>query len=141
MAVSDAIVDEFTGILRDKFQWSAERLNALRAEIATFTKHVTPTEKLDAVPRDRDDNSILECAVAARSEVIVSGDLDLLSLGNFRGIEIMTVSAFLQREHVLRKSVHTIRRGEPETAARIVSFQAGQRFCTLYGVPTLPALQ
>ena len=97
LAASDAILDEFTGILRDKFQWSPERLNALRAEIATFTKHVTPNETLDAVPRDVDDNRILECAVAAESEVIVTGDLDLLSLETFQGIQIVSVNDFLAR--------------------------------------------
>jgi predicted nucleic acid-binding protein len=39
---------------------------------------------------------ILECAVGAGSDVVVSGDAHLLvSLGEFRGIKIMNVSAFL----------------------------------------------
>ena len=37
LAVSDTILDEFTGVLRDTFEWSPERLSALRGEIATFT--------------------------------------------------------------------------------------------------------
>jgi predicted nucleic acid-binding protein len=57
---------------------------------------VTPGEFLDAVPADPTDNRILECAVAAGSEVIVSGDKHLLGLGNFRGIEIVSVGEFLQ---------------------------------------------
>ena len=31
------------------------------------------------------------------SQVIVTGDKHLLALGNFRGIEVMTVSEFLRR--------------------------------------------
>jgi uncharacterized protein len=84
-------------ILRDKFEWSAERVNNVRAEIATFTKHVAPTETLDVVKDDTSDNRIVECAVAAESDVIVSGDKHLIALGSFRGIKVMTVSDFLQR--------------------------------------------
>ena len=63
--------------------------------ILSFAKHGTPTETLDAVPRDNDDNRVLECAVAAGSEVIVTGDLDLLSIGSFRGITIRRPAEFL----------------------------------------------
>jgi len=44
---------------------------------------------------DPDDNRVLECAVAADSEVIVSGDTHLLQLGTFRGIPVMTIAAYL----------------------------------------------
>jgi putative PIN family toxin of toxin-antitoxin system len=97
-AVSDAILDEVGRILSDKFEWSAERVNNVRAEIAAFTKHAVPTETLDVVKDDASDNRIVECAVAAGSDVIVSGDKHLLALGSFRGIEVMTVSDFLQRK-------------------------------------------
>jgi predicted nucleic acid-binding protein len=60
-----------------------------------FAKHVVPSERVDAVKADPTDNPILECAVAAGSEVVVTGDKHLLSLGWFRGVQILTVSAFL----------------------------------------------
>jgi uncharacterized protein len=97
LAVSDAILDEVGRILRDKFEWTAERVNNVRAEIATFTKRAAPIETLDVVKGDASDNRIVECAVTAGSDVIVSGDKHLLALGSFRGIEVMTVSDFLQR--------------------------------------------
>jgi putative PIN family toxin of toxin-antitoxin system len=97
LSISDAVLDEFTRILHDKLEWSDERLNALRAEVATFTRRVSPIETLDAVPRDADDNRIIECAVAAGSDAIITGDDDLLSLGSFRGIEIIKVATFLAR--------------------------------------------
>jgi putative PIN family toxin of toxin-antitoxin system len=70
LAVSAAILDEFTRILRDKLQWSDERLKEMRAEVATFTKHIIPTESIDAVPGDPDDNRILECAVDPSSRSV-----------------------------------------------------------------------
>jgi hypothetical protein len=61
------------------------------------TKHVSPTDRLDVVKADPTDNKILECAVAAGSEVIVSGDRHLLGLGEFRSNPIMTVATCLVR--------------------------------------------
>ena len=37
---------------------------------------------LDAVPRDPDDNMVLECAIEGKAQYIVSGDKDLLVLKN-----------------------------------------------------------
>ena len=97
LAVSPDILTETLGVLRDKFrrsnEWLAEAENHLRA----ITRHVLPTERVDAVAADPDDNRILECAVAAHSEVIVSGDAELLELGTFRGIPLMTVAEYLTR--------------------------------------------
>lgn len=56
---------------------------------------VTPSEHMDVVHADPDDNRIIECAVAAVSDTVVSGDTDLLRLGSFRGIRIVKVSDFL----------------------------------------------
>jgi uncharacterized protein len=95
LAISDAILDEFSRILHDKLEWSDDRLNSMRAEVATFTKRVSSAETLDVVKADPDDNRILECAVAAGSDVIVTGDAHLLQLGAYRGIKIMKVADFL----------------------------------------------
>ena len=95
LAISDAILDEFSRILHDKLEWSDDRLNSMRAEVATFTKRVSSTETLDVLKADPDDNRILECAVAAGSDVIVTGDAHLLQLGAYRGIKIMKVGDFL----------------------------------------------
>ena len=97
LAISDAILDEFSRILHDKLEWSDDRLNSMRAEVATFTKRVSSTETLDVVKADPDDNRILECAVAAGSDVVVTGDAHLLQLGAYRGIKIMKVADFLSQ--------------------------------------------
>lgn len=46
--------------------------------------------------RDPDDDKILDCALSARAKYIVTGDKDLLSLGWFQSIEIVTPAAFLK---------------------------------------------
>ena len=52
--------------------------------------------RLDVVAEDPADNRILECAVAAGSQYIVTGDKDLLRLGSYDSIKILTVSGFLK---------------------------------------------
>ena len=52
---------------------------------------------LRPVCRDADDDHVLACAVAAHADLIVSGDGDLLDLGDYERIPIMTASAALER--------------------------------------------
>ncbi len=97
LAISDDILTETLRVLRDKFHRTTEWLQEAENHLREITRHVSPAERVDVVTADPDDNRILECAVAADSDVIVSGDADLLQLGAFRGIPVMTVSAFLAR--------------------------------------------
>ena len=48
------------------------------------------------VSRDADDHAVLACALAARADLVVSGDADLLVLDSFRGIGIVTVAQALK---------------------------------------------
>jgi uncharacterized protein len=97
VAVSDPIIQEVRRHLLGKFGWSEPRAAEAVESIAEFAKHVTPTETIDTVPTDPDDNRVLECAVSAGSQTIVTGDDDLLRLVAFRGIEIVRVADFLTR--------------------------------------------
>lgn len=47
--------------------------------------------------RDPDDIVIPETALAANAEVIITGDLDLLVLNEFNGIQILTPQVFLSQ--------------------------------------------
>ncbi len=64
--------------------------------MSRIARLVHPTQAIDAVPDDPDDNRILECAMTARSNYIVSGDKHLLRLGSYGGIEIIKVADFMQ---------------------------------------------
>jgi putative PIN family toxin of toxin-antitoxin system len=49
------------------------------------------------VSRDPDDDKFISCAVDGKCLYIVSGDSDLVSIGKYEGIEILTVADFLDR--------------------------------------------
>lgn len=58
---------------------------------------VFPTECARGATPDPDDEMVLECALAAEAEFIVSGDKrHLLALGEFRGTRIVSSAAFLK---------------------------------------------
>ncbi len=62
--------------------------------IATF---VSVSTSIHAC-RDPRDDKFLEVAVDGRADVIVTGDLDLLALNPFRGIAILSPTAYLEPE-------------------------------------------
>ena len=97
VSISDPIRAEVLRTLRNKFRWSEERLLEATAVIGAAATSVAPAVTLHVIERDPDDDRVLECAVAARAEFIVSGDFDLLSLGEYEGIQIIQVAELLDR--------------------------------------------
>ena len=95
LAISDALLEELGRILRAKFAWSDEALAETEAHLLGCAVLVQPTERLDVVRDDPDDNRVLECAVAAGSRYIVTGDAALLRLGSYANIRILKVAEFL----------------------------------------------
>ena len=96
LALSDVILDELADVLARKFDWPESDVIEARRQIGLFTRHVMPTETVTAVVSDPDDNSILECSLAAGSHYVVSGDRHLLQMGGFRGVRILKAADFLE---------------------------------------------
>lgn len=82
-------------MLCEKFKRSRELLVVAEEFIRVSAYFVAPTETPDVVPDDEDENRILECAMAADCHYVVTGDGDLLCMGSFRRIRILSVSEFL----------------------------------------------
>ena len=95
LAISEAIVEETLRVLSDKFRRTPEEVRETDQQLRIVGRVVTPIEPINAIDEDPSDDRILECAVAATAEVIVSGDKHLLNLGSFRGIPIERVADFL----------------------------------------------
>jgi putative PIN family toxin of toxin-antitoxin system len=95
LAISEAILNETLSVLKVKFQNTPEQLADREAYMRAITRIVAPSEIVAVIQADPTDDRILECAVAADADVIVSGDRHLLALGNFRGIGIQRPADFL----------------------------------------------
>ncbi len=55
---------------------------------------VLPSQSEQGVCRDPNDDAILACALEARADYLVTGDVDLLELKIFKGIRIVTPRDF-----------------------------------------------
>ena len=92
---SNAILEETIRVLRQKFEWDGYRLHFAKERLAGLANVVTPRQTLDVIAEDPPDNRILECAVEAGSQYILTWDKDLLRLHQYAGIRILRVSEFL----------------------------------------------
>jgi putative PIN family toxin of toxin-antitoxin system len=89
------ILQEFERVLIKKF--SATRNEARSAlQIVSEAMHsiVLPSQSEHGICRDPDDDAILACALEARADYLVTGDVDLLELKVFKGIRIVTPRDF-----------------------------------------------
>jgi len=93
--ISPAILDEVAGVLARKFGWSAPRIREAKRTINDFTVLVHPTQPVNLVHEDEADNRILECALAAEADTIITGDRHLLRLRRFLATRITTPREFL----------------------------------------------
>ena len=94
LLLSKPILDELLGVLARKFSRDREELSRLAlwlADLATWVNPTTHIRELD----DEPDNRILECAVTGQAAQIITGDKELLRLGTFRGIAVVTLRDYL----------------------------------------------
>ena len=92
---SRALLDELAEIVREKFDTRSQDLPLLQVYEAEATI-VRPKPLPKPICRDTDDDEVLATAVAARAEIILTGDDDLLALEEFQGIRILSPRKFVQ---------------------------------------------
>ena len=98
MVLSTEMLDEFQGVLEGrKFRYPGTIVRTIVNELLAVSELVRPTMKVQVIKADPSDNRILECALESRAACIVTGDRHLLELGQFQGIPILDVAAFLAR--------------------------------------------
>ena len=56
-----------------KFRWTAPRVREATRAIRGFVVLIKPEESVNVVREDEPDNRILECAIAAKADLIVTG--------------------------------------------------------------------
>ena len=95
IVTSPALLDELARTLRRKFGTDPAEVPFLKVyrERATL---VRPKALPRPVCRDRDDDKVLATAVAGKADVILTGDDDLLVLGEYNGISILSPRQFVE---------------------------------------------
>jgi putative PIN family toxin of toxin-antitoxin system len=79
-----------------KFNFTEEEKVRFKALISALAVFVTPRTRLDIVKEDPSDNRILECALVAKADFIISGDEHLLALGKLEGTRIVSAGQFMR---------------------------------------------
>jgi putative PIN family toxin of toxin-antitoxin system len=91
---SVAILTETAGVLQTKFDWAEDKVREAIQDISRTATVLRPRPTLHIL-RDDPDNRILECAVAAQAEFVVSGDRHLLALKHYGDTAIISLADFL----------------------------------------------
>ena len=91
------IIKELTRVLMSfKIPMGAEEIYRWEDIILQKSTIVIPTEKINIVKEDTDDNKFIEAAVEGKAKYIISQDNHLLKIREFRGIKILTPRQFLE---------------------------------------------
>jgi putative PIN family toxin of toxin-antitoxin system len=91
LSISPFILSELDRVLREKFRFGKKEARARVRAIRSIGRLVQPTERITVVTANDDDNRILECAIAAHAEFLVTGNHEhLLPLGSYGDTKIVT---------------------------------------------------
>ena len=97
LLVCPVILEEFRGALKKKLDATEEEIGkalALLRGVSVMAGESQPTVKPARIVRNPDDDLILFCAVAAEADLLVTGDKDLLAIGEHSKIKILNPRGF-----------------------------------------------
>ena len=96
LVTSEAVLDELEEVLRESFARPPLVARALREELASISDISRP-QPIPRVSRDPADDMVLAAALGGHADAIVTGDKDLLDLGAFEGMPILTTRQALAK--------------------------------------------
>ena len=83
------IIEEYKKVLKRDFDYSEEEINNFISIIMQFSNIIEPNTIINIIQNDPEDNRILECAISANADIILSYDNHLLKLKEFNEIRIL----------------------------------------------------
>ncbi len=95
--LSEHILGEVAKHYRGKFKATKRQADAAVAVLRANGEIVEPVTVPLGTVRDKDDLPVLGTAVAGSAAVLVTGDQELLVLGLFRGVAILSPRDFYER--------------------------------------------
>ena len=94
---SPEIVDEYQEIVDEMIDRKQGKLDrTILTPFLSKLELIEPTSEIE-VCRDPDDDKFISCAVDGKAIVIVSGDKDLLVIGKYEDVVIMTAYDFCKK--------------------------------------------
>ena len=98
LCLSKDVLDEYIDVLQ---RVGLKHENEIEELLSLFAKgfnilFTTKTPKIKAIQGDPDDDKFIECAVALKAQVIITGDKVLRTMGEYMGIKILAPQEFLK---------------------------------------------
>ena len=94
LITSNFILKEFSDKLITKFKFSHKEVKEALQLVISCMKVVEPIDLGKSICRDPDDDIIISTAVKGQCQCIVTGDKDLLVIGKYNNINIVSPSNF-----------------------------------------------
>jgi hypothetical protein len=95
--LSPDILREAEDVLRrPKFGLRPEQAIEIIALLKDTFEIVIPSLKIQAIQSDPEDNHVIETALAAQAEFVISGDKHLLKLTEWEGIPVVSPAQFIE---------------------------------------------
>jgi putative PIN family toxin of toxin-antitoxin system len=96
------LLSEFEAVLKrpkfaDRLCAAAVKPDTLVLGYASLANVIHSPPPIAAVCRDPSDDDVLACAKAAQANLVVSGDFDLIAVGQYCGIQIVNVANAIAR--------------------------------------------
>jgi hypothetical protein len=102
LCLSKDILDEYIDVLQ---RVGLKDENEIEELLSFFAKgfnilFTTNVPQIKAVKDDPDDDKFIECAVALKADIIITGDKALITIGKYMGIKILTPQEFLKTHKI-----------------------------------------
>lgn len=90
--------DEVMTVLEyPKFSLTEREIKVIiEEEVLPYFEVIEVTDKIKGICRDAADDKFIACAVSASADFIVSGDNDLLDIGRYKSVKILSASELLR---------------------------------------------
>jgi hypothetical protein len=95
------LVEELTHVLAypriaERLRLDEEEVEAILVALLSQAEVTSGQLRLPGVTRDPKDDAVVACAKEGEADYIVSGDQDLLALGECEGIQVVTPRQFVE---------------------------------------------
>ena len=94
---SDSITAEYMEIVQEIISRKQGHLKKNLLDLFIANLEIIEPRTEVQVSRDPDDDKFIECAIDAKALYIVSGDQDLLDIGFYEDVTIITAAQFCER--------------------------------------------
>ena len=94
LVVGEVVLGELRRVLTERFRVPPERVKEAETYLRTFEVVARPTRPADVGIRDESDRWVLASVLAGRADALVTGDADLLTVGDRQTIRVLSPRAF-----------------------------------------------